>query len=212
MKPQAFLSFLKTHFCSMDNYSENFSPEESLLVIQTMIDRTKNSVADKSFYFLLWGWLVFIASLLQFVLKVIVQTPLHPAVWNLMFIGVIVSVWYGRKEKGKVRVKTYIDENIRHVWVGIGICQFLLIFIFTRNQHWEYCYTFFMLLYAIGCFITGRILKFAPLVWGAIASWALVIVSTFSSYDYNILLMATAILLSYIIPGHLLKRKYKNQL
>jgi len=47
----------------MDNNSEeNFSPEESLQFIQTMIDKAKDSVADKSFYFLLWGWLVFIAA------------------------------------------------------------------------------------------------------------------------------------------------------
>jgi hypothetical protein len=31
---------------------ENFSPEESLLVIQSMMDKTKASLADKSFYFL----------------------------------------------------------------------------------------------------------------------------------------------------------------
>jgi hypothetical protein len=194
----------------MDNNSENFSPEESLLVIQSMIDKTKNSVADKSFYFLLWGWLVLIASLGQFVLKVIVRTDLHPIVWNLMFAGVIVSWFHGRKERSKIRVRTYIDESIQHVWISIGFCQGLLIFIFARNNHWEYCYTFFMMLYAIGCFITGRILKFAPLVWGAFASWALVVVSTFTSYDYNILLMAAAILLSYIIPGQLLRRKYKK--
>lgn len=196
----------------MDNSSENFSPEESLLVIQSMIDKTKNSVADKSFYFLLWGWLVFVAALLQFILKVIVRTPDHPLVWNLMFIGVIVSFLHGRKERGKISVKTYIDENIQHVWISIGICQGLLIFIFARNNHWEYCYSFFMLLYGIGCFITGRTLKFAPLVWGAFACWALVIVSTFTSYDYNILLLATAVLLSYIIPGQLLRRKYKKNI
>jgi len=196
----------------MDNHSENFSPEESLLVIQSMIDKTKNSVADKSFYFLLWGWLVLIAALAQFVLKVIVQTPNHPVVWNLMFVGVIASAVHGRKERGKIRVRTYIDENIATAWIGIAICQVLLIFIFSQFQIWQYCYSFYMLLYGIGCFITGRILKFAPLVWGAFSSWVLVVVSTFVGYDYNILLLAAAILLSYIIPGHLLRKKYKNQL
>jgi hypothetical protein len=195
----------------MDNNSENFSPEESLLVIQSMIDKTKNSVADKSFYFLLWGWLVFFAAIFQFVLKVILHSHLHPVVWNLMFVGLIVSYIHGRKERGKIKVTTYIDESIRTAWLSIAICQVLLIFIFSMNHHWEYCYTFFMLLYGIGCFMTGRILKFAPLVWGACASWALVIVSTFTGYDYNILLLVAAILLSYIIPGHLLRKKYKNQ-
>ena len=46
---------------------ESFSPEESLQVIQTMIEKTKSKVVDNSFYFLLWGWLVFIASIGQFI-------------------------------------------------------------------------------------------------------------------------------------------------
>jgi len=194
----------------MENKPENFSPEQSLELIQTMIDKAKNSVVDKSFYFLLWGWLVFIAALLQFVLKVIVQTPNHPIAWNLMFVGAVGSALYSRREKGKRRVKTYIDESMGYVWVAIGICQGLLIFIFARSGNWQECYTFFMLLYAIGCFITGRILKFAPLVWGAIGSWMLVIVSTFTTYDENILLLAAAILVSYIIPGHLLRREHRR--
>ena len=63
----------------MENDTESFSPEQSLRVIQSMIDKTKNSISDKSFYFLLWGWLVFIGALLQFTLKVIVRTEAHPA-------------------------------------------------------------------------------------------------------------------------------------
>jgi hypothetical protein len=49
----------------MDNQPETLSPEESLQVIRTMIEKAKTTVADNSFYFLLWGWLVFIAALLQ---------------------------------------------------------------------------------------------------------------------------------------------------
>jgi hypothetical protein len=32
-----------------------FSPEQSLALIQSMIDKAKNTAADDSFYFLLWG-------------------------------------------------------------------------------------------------------------------------------------------------------------
>lgn len=175
-----------------------------------MIDKTKNSVADKSFYFLLWGWLVFTAALLQFILKVIVRTDAHPVAWNIMFIGIIISIFHGVKEKGRRRVKTYMDETLGYIWTCVAFSQGVLVFIFMQRGGWENCYSIFMLLYAIGCFTTGRILKFAPLVWGAIACWLLAIGSTFTSYDYNILLLATAILVSYIIPGHLLRAEYKK--
>jgi hypothetical protein len=188
---------------------EIFSPQESLQVIQSMIDKAKNSVADKSFYFLLWGWLVFIGALLQFTLKDFVRTNAHPAAWNIMFLGLILSFLHGIKQRKKERiVKTYIDETLRNIWITISICQGLIVFIFMRRGGWENCYTFFILLYSIGCFLTGRTLKFLPLIWGAVVCWALVIVSTFTNMDANMLIMAFAILVSYIIPGYLLRRQH----
>jgi hypothetical protein len=195
----------------MDNNKEEFSPEESLRVIQTMIDRTKHSVADKSFYFLLWGWLVFFGAMIQFTLKVIVQTPLHPTAWYIMFIGLIVSVFRGVRGRGK-KVKTYVDENLRNIWICLSVSWVLIVFIFIRKDGWENCYTFFILMYSVGCYLTGKTLQFPPLVWGAITCWGLAIVSTFVNYDTNIVILALAILVSYIIPGYLMRAGYKHQL
>jgi hypothetical protein len=192
----------------MDNNIENFSPEESLRLIQTMIEKTKDTVADKSFYFLLWGWVVFIGALLQYVLKVYVGTPAHGAAWNVMFVGFIISIVHGARER-KVRAKTYMDDNLRNIWICVGIVQVLIVAVFFKRGGWENCYTFFILLYSIGCFLTGRLLQFPPLVWGAVACWALAIVSTYLDIDGNMLLMAGAILVSYIIPGYLLRRQQR---
>lgn len=190
---------------------ENFSPEESLKVIQTMIDKTRTSVADKSYYFLLWGWAVFIGAVLQFTLFVIVRSPLHPLAWNIMFVGFIFSIVH--RAKGKTaRVKTYVDEGLTNIWLCITIVQVLVAFTFFRLGGWEYCYTAFILLYSIGSFLTGRLLRFGPLVWGAIACWAMAIVTTFINVETRMLVLAAAILLGYIIPGHLLRRDYKKQL
>lgn len=195
----------------MDKQTDDFSPQQSLQVIQAMIDKTKGSVADKSYYFLLWGWLVLIAALIQFVLKVIVRTDLHPIAWNLMWVGAILSIWHGRKEKRTRRVKSYVDESIRYLWTGVGINQVMIIFVFAQHGDWQNSYTFFILLYSIGCFVTGRLLKFRPMVWGAIGGWMLAIVSTFTTYDYNILVLALAILVTYIIPGYLLRKEHRKQ-
>jgi hypothetical protein len=190
---------------------ENFSPEDSLRVIQTMIDKTKTSVADKSFYFLLWGWLVLIGALLQYVLFVIVKTPLHGAAWNVMFIGFIVSIIHGAKRRSK-SVRTYVDEGLANIWLCLAIVQTLVVIVFFRFGGWEYCYTAFILLYSIGCFLTGRLLQFSPLVWGAAACWALVVLTTFIDVETKMLVMAAAVLMGYIIPGYLLRQQYKMQI
>ncbi len=195
----------------MDKQTDDFSPQQSLQIIQAMIDKTKDSVADKSYYFLLWGWLVLIAALAQFVLKVIVRTELHPIVWNLMWVGIILSFWHGRKEKGTRRVKSYVDDSIRYLWTGVGINQLMIIIVFANHGDWQNSYTFFILLYSLGCFVTGRLLKFRPLVWGAIVGWMLAILSVFTTYDYNILVLALAILVTYIIPGYLLRKDHQRK-
>jgi hypothetical protein len=195
----------------MENNSENFSPEESLRVIQTMIDKTKTSVADNSFYFLLWGWLVFSAALLQYVLYVFVRTDANGAAWMLMFVGFVVSIIRRAKQKPRP-VRTYIDEGLANIWICVVVIQLLIAFAFFRRGGWENCYTFFILLYSIGCFLTGRLLKFSPLIWGAVTCWALAILTTFVNVKMNMLVTAAAILFSYIIPGYLLRKDYKMHL
>jgi hypothetical protein len=196
----------------MDNQPETLTPEESLQVIRSMIEQAKTTVADNSFYFLLWGWLVFIGAVGQYTLKVIVHTDRHPMVWWIMLIGIIGSAIYGRREKRKRPVKTYVDEGLRNIWSAIGIVQALIVFIFFRRNDWEHCYTIFILTYSIGCYLTGRLLRFPALVRGAIFCWVLAIATTYVDYDTNVLLLAAAVLGSYIIPGYLLRAKYKHQL
>jgi hypothetical protein len=190
---------------------ESISPEQSLEIIQSMISKTKASVADKSYYFLLWGWLVLIASLGQFVLKVIFHSPWHPIVWSINIIGFVLSIYHAVRTRKKSRVRNYVDESLEYLWLSIVVAYILFGFAFAQIG-WQNCYTFYMMLYGIGCFVTGRLLKFPALVWGAIASWILAVISTFTSYDVNILLCAAAIIVSYIIPGHLLRKKFKEQL
>lgn len=186
----------------------DLSPEDSLRTIQTMIDRTKNSVADNSFYFLLWGWLVFAAALLQYILVIFVRTPLNGMAWNLMFVGFIVSIIRGAKAQPR-RVKTYVDEGLRNIWECVVVLQIIIVLIFFKRGDWEHCYVFFLLSYSTGCFLTGRLLRFAPLVWGAFASWAITLLMTYVDIPTNMLLTSAAVLVSYIIPGYLLRRDYK---
>ena len=70
------------------------SPEESLQLIQTMISKTKDAVADNSFYFLFWGWLVFGCCMGSFILKVYFHSPYESYVWFLMPVGGVISGIY----------------------------------------------------------------------------------------------------------------------
>lgn len=184
---------------------ENFSPQQSLLLIQSMISKTKANLGENRVYFLLWGWLSFIAIISQFILKVVVQYERHYLVWLLVFpAGIITVIYTIRHHKGH-RVRTYISDSMSYLWTGVGISFFVLSFIITKqHEGWMIAWPFFILFYGLGTFVSGMILKFKPLVIGGILNWALAIAATFVSFDYQLLFAAAAILTSYIIPGHLL--------
>ncbi len=189
--------------------TENFSPQDSIELIQSMINKTKNAVADSSIFFLLWGWVVFSACVLQYILKNVVQYQQHYHAWFLIIIGIAGSVYIGVQKGRKEKVKTYVSESVEQLWMGIGISYFVLAFIFAKIGY-QHSFSFYILLYGIGCFVTGRLIKFSPLVWGGIGAWLLAVLSGYLDYDTNILVTAAAILISYIIPGYMLRMKYKR--
>lgn len=190
--------------------NENFTPEQSLQLIRSMISKTKQNMSDNSIYFLVWGWLTFIACTGQFVLKNIFQYEKHYLVWTVIIIGVAFSIYQGRKEDTSVKAKTYVDENMKHLWAGMAISFFVLGMILTKLGWGTVIFPFFIMLYGLGTFVSGNFIQFRPLIIGGIIAWALAIGSTFVNYDYQMLFGAGAILISYIIPAHMLR--YRNKI
>ena len=68
-----------------------------------------------------------------------------------------------------------------------------------------------MLLYGMATLISGGLLNFKPLVIGSLFSFICAISSIFVAEREQFLCIAVSLLLSYIIPGHLLQAKYKSQ-
>ncbi|MGK2864612.1 MAG: hypothetical protein ACSLE0_21970 [Chitinophagaceae bacterium] len=135
---------------------EKFSPEQSLQLIQSMITRTKEDISGNSIYFLVWGWITFIACAGQFILKHIYHYEKHYQVWWLILIGVVFSFYYGVKEARSRKVKTYIGESIKYLWLGMGICYFVLSMILSKIGWGTVVFPFFIMLYGLGTFISGK--------------------------------------------------------
>ena len=190
---------------------ENFSAQDSLKVIQSMIDRAKENVKKDSFYFLLWGWLVFFAAILHFCLLKFTDFKQPYLVWNLMWVGAIASIIKGVKLGREKKVRTYIDDTMKYFGMSLGLLYTGLAFVFGKYDLWIYSFPIYILLYAVGCFFMGSIMQFPLLRWTGLFCIALVVVSLYVNYQSQLLFMAFAVLISYIIPGHILNAKEKNQ-
>lgn len=188
---------------------EQFSAEQSLQVIQSMISKARQDMSDNSIYFLVWGWITFIGCAGQFILLELVKYERHYLVWLLVPLGVVFSIIQGIKEEKQRKVSTYVGDSMKYLWMGMGISFFVLSMILTKLGWGSPVFPFFILLYGLGTFISGLFLRFRPLIAGGITAWALAVGSVFVSYSYQMLFGAAAILFSYIIPAYMLRRKSK---
>lgn len=191
---------------------ERFSPKESLQLIQSMIDKTRQDLSNNGIYFLVWGWITFIACIGQFILKHIIEYPRHYMVWWIIIIGIVFSIYQGSKEGKKQKVKTYVGDSIKALWLGMGIAYFVLSMILTKIGWDKPIFPFFIMLYGLGTFVSGNIIQFRPLVIGGILALAMAVGSVFVEYDYQILFAAAAILVSYIIPAYILRARKQPSL
>ncbi|MBS1916169.1 MAG: hypothetical protein JST87_07820 [Bacteroidetes bacterium] len=194
----------------MHNQENDFSPEQSLKLITSMIETTKNSLKDRSHYFLLWGWAVMTACVSQYFLKVVMNYPNHYLVWWITPVVLVVQIFFIVRDRKKEKVKTYINEVSIYLWTAIGLSFFAASFIFSKIG-WENCYAVYIILYGIGTYVSGSLIKFRPLIVGGIICFPLAAVTAYLSFDHQIIMLAVAILISYIIPGHLLRMKFKKQ-
>jgi hypothetical protein len=189
---------------------ETFKPEESLALINTMINTAKNRLADDGFYFIFWGWLVMASAMINYIA---VKTGVEEGYWVwaiLMPLGGIVSAVYGFRQQKKETVKTYIDTYLGYLWGGFGIALVLTL-VFGPMHGIKHTYFFLMLLYGLATFVSGGLLNFKPLIYGSLFSFAFAVLSVFMGELDQLICISAALLFSYIIPGHLLRSKYKSQ-
>ena len=199
----------------MQNNTHNepeLSPQQSLQLIHSMIETTKNTFSNQSHYFLLWGWATMIGCLLQFYLKVIAGTQQYYLAWLITPVAFAIHFTFiYRDVKNRRRVRTFIDQANTYLWTAIALGYLSLSFVFIKIG-WQYCFPFHIAIYGIGTYVTGSLIKFKPMIIGALICFPLVVIAVNVSYDAQILIAALAIFISYILPGHILRYRYKKQI
>lgn len=207
---------------------KKLSEQESLELITRMINQTKQETAIGSGnIFLVWGYLCTFMSLVVFAMTFIRQEGgwgwLYLAIPMLGFIiAAIVARKTGKKYKAPA---TYQAKSINAIWAALsgifggyaGIC--LVTSLFNSPQyahHWSGMFLLGMLLPGIGTYATGTILKEDLIkscgLTGCI--FGLIFLRDFCSSPAIspswCLGMAAAMVISLVIPGHILNAKAKK--
>lgn len=187
-----------------------FNVKESLRVIDQMIDRAKfRPSREDSLITMLWGYLVLFAALLHWALQELADSPYAPAAWLLMVPGIIATVVLSIKARKKKRVKSYVDDLVGQVWTAFSVAFILLFFFMSAND--AHFLPVVLLLYGISLWLQGRLIRFSAYQVGAVCCWVAGAVAFLLDTTDQLLVLAAAVVLGYIIPGHMLAAKTRRE-
>jgi hypothetical protein len=194
------------------NESLGFSHEDGLKTIYAMITTTKSTIGDNYLFYLLWGYLVGFTALLEFLLIRVVHYGRHYMVWPvLMGLGMLVSGIMTFRMQKTSKYRSFIDNIMGYLWGGWLVSLLLILYFVNQMQSYISILPLIMVMYGLGIFISGGIISFRPLIVGGIISWIAALISYFQPYNVQLLIMAATIIVSYIVPGHMLRNDAKKQ-
>jgi hypothetical protein len=194
---------------------KKITEHEGLQLINQMIRIAKVEQADDGRDWILWGWMLFLAST-----ATILNIHFHWfkdvfAFWNAIGIITILIYTYEIIRKllrsKKRKVKTYTQELFDKLNTGFFIS---LVFIIVSINVADIPRTGFSLLvslYAFWILIYGTALNFKPSIIAAYVTWAIAVASLLmKTFEMVMAMHALAALCGYIIPGYIANREFKK--
>ena len=194
--------------------------KDALKVIDSILKSIKEEITDNGFYYLIWGYTVLLASAIQFLLIQINGPIPEFVVWPVfMTLAGIISAIYSRKESRNSEVKSISGKFIGYLWKAFGFSIAVMLIITIYSQSVKVIFPSIIVLYGLGTYVSGSLLKFKPLIIGGIINWIIAIFVVVwvkdmpepQCYSYTTLALSLSVLISYIIPGHLLKSEFKKR-
>lgn len=217
----------------MEAQEKELSERESLDLIATMISKARNSYHETGVGAIMWGVIIAFCSLVRLSeIQFGYQLPFD--IYLLTIIAVVPSIIMTAQQKKRQRVKPYDEPYLDYLWLGFGICIFLLILIvnsiyghlnpmvndyreLTKGridsvdfQFSEFVAPFFLLLYGLPTFVTGAAFKFKPMLWGGIFCWVSSVATIYTPIRIDLLLTASSAIMAWLIPGVMMEQEYRK--
>jgi len=183
---------------------KNLSALESLQVITEAISKTKEDFKENSFYFMLWGWLIALASFSFFVLHQYTAFQYYFLPFPvLVAAGIITTLTWFFKRKSAHPTEGYLNYFLSRMWLVIGISFIIMVFVAVSQKLQPFLFT--LIIAAMGTLVSGLAMKFKPLITGGILFFIAAVIGLYIPAGYQPALFGTAIIAGYLIPGYLLK-------
>jgi hypothetical protein len=157
-----------------------------------------------AFAYIFRGAVVTAAALGNYALEHVgFATPWLPWVVLMPAAAVVLSVRGRRQQRAGLVGTTAADRWMRLLQKSFVLV--LLVSLVAATQiGWQNAHPLILVLYGVGTLMAGRVLAFRPLVWGGAVCGLLGVAAMAVAADTQLLLIAAAMLVSYVVPGVLL--------
>jgi len=187
------------------------TPEESILLITRTIEDTKNRFRENGHIILLWGFLMFVVTLSQYIL---LRLELYRIHWypNFLYpLGAVYTFVYFLKEHKKHNLPRTIIGNIIGALGWLLGANFMILGFFFSQKLGEAIAPVFLIFLALFTFVSGIAIRFRPLIIGGIVLNLTGIATFYFDWIYHLLIMSIGSVIALIIPGILLNRESKKE-
>jgi hypothetical protein len=193
---------------------KQITEQESLLIIQQMIQTAKTEQKDDGKGWILWGWVLLAASVLTY-LNIEFDWYSTFFFWNLFGGFTILFFAYSSVRylffKKTARVKTYTGDLFAKLNIGFFLTLFLIIVAINVGVAPTKGFSLLVGLYAFWVLVYGTALNFRPSIIASFFMWGIAFGCLFiDDFRWIMLLHGLAVLCGYIIPGHIAYREFKK--
>jgi hypothetical protein len=187
---------------------------EEIRYIQEIIEQTKKITAGAWMYFLVWGVVAILGVAGMYALVSLKKYNLIWANWvGFTAVGVIFSIFYGRRHERRSGARTYPQIATAHLSVACGVGFALTAFVFPMLDlyTWGVIPVLIALIAGIYVFSLGGIYEWDLLKWCGAFWWLGSVAAIFIHEYHRALLFIPLVLIGYILPALRLRSTYCKQ-
>ncbi|MDR2809761.1 MAG: hypothetical protein LBB84_04285 [Tannerellaceae bacterium] len=208
---------------------KEFNEQESLRLITNMIADAKGRFQKNSgSNIILWGYCIAILALANFILLQVLEgegKAFAYCVWICTIPLFIVNYLNEGRKARKSNSKNYIEFIAGNVWLGFFISTmifvasvFILSGVYRSNTSgllFVVISPMIMSITGLCLFINGLIYRFKPFVYGSAIFWvsallSALVLTVWEMQHLQFLILSICMVFGFILPGHILYRKSKE--
>lgn len=191
---------------------KTLTPEESLQIIQKSISNSRKNIREGSFYYLLWGWVLILASLANyFLIRRLIRLERYDDImfssllaWGVFIMAALILQFIIKSRRNRQeRVVTHLDRYLTIIWIAAGLLMVLMVFLSLKLG--AYPTPFILGVTAMATAVSGLMVRFHPLVIGAVIFLMAAVVSSYLKGTDQLLVFAVAMVCGYLIPGYIIR-------